>query len=159
LYPNGPLTYNKELNYLVQTSSNIGAIKENGDEIEILSSIRSSKQLEKYEIVNKIIILTKILKIKTNFFNDYPQWEYQKDSNIRNICLKEYQKLFNQKAKVSAIHAGLECGYFDNKVPNIDLISMGPDIFNPHTTEEKISIDSIHRTWKLLLKILMSFNS
>lgn len=158
LYPNGPLTYNKELNYLVQTSSNIGAIKEVGDKIEILSSIRSSKQLEKYELVDKIKILIKILKINTSFFNDYPQWEYHKDSNIRDICLNEYKKLFNQKPKVSAIHAGLECGYFDSKVTNIDLISMGPNIFNPHTTEEKISIDSVYRTWKLLLKILIRFN-
>ncbi|MDW7668951.1 MAG: beta-Ala-His dipeptidase [Bacillota bacterium] len=158
LYPNGPLSYNKDLDYLVQTSANLGAIEEKENKLILLSSIRSSNKLEKYEVVDKIKIVSKILNIKSEFFNDYPQWEYKSESKIRDICLNEYENLYNKKGKVSAIHAGLECGYFDSKIKNIDMISMGPNIYNPHTTEEYISIKSVDRMWKFLLQVLQKYS-
>ena len=76
---------------------------------------------------------------------EYPGWEYKKDSKLREICVETYKEMFGCEPKIEAIHAGLECGLLGAKNPKLDMISIGPEMHDVHTTNEKISISSVER--------------
>lgn len=154
LLPFGVLNKSFAIPGLVQTSMNTGAIEESEDRISILSSIRSSVRSEKFHIMNVIQTMGNVFNINCEFFNEYPEWEYKPDSMLRKIVEEVYEVNFNKKPKMMAMHAGLECGYFSNRLGNIDIISFGPDLHQVHTTNEHVSIQSINNTWLFLVKLL-----
>ena len=84
----------------------------------------------------------------------YPAWEYRTDSPLRDKAVESYTKLFGKPPKIEVIHAGLECGLFSAKIPELDCISFGPDILDIHTVTEKLSVASAERTYALLLDLL-----
>jgi dipeptidase D len=85
---------------------------------------------------------------------DYPAWEYRKDSPLREDCIRIYEEMFGRKPRVEAIHAGLECGILASRIPDLDCVSIGPDILDIHTTEERMSIASVERMWDYILNII-----
>ena len=84
----------------------------------------------------------------------YPGWAYRKDSPLRDKLIEVYEKMYGKQPEIQAVHAGLECGFFLEKIPELDCISLGPDMKNIHTTEESMSISSAGRTWEFLCRIL-----
>jgi dipeptidase D len=85
-------------------------------------------------------------------YAEYPGWEYKPDSPLREKYKKLYQEQTGKEIRVEALHAGLECGIISEKLPGIDAISIGPDLFNVHTVEEKLNIHSAIRVYQLLEK-------
>jgi len=86
----------------------------------------------------------------------YPGWKPNTESAILKLAVQEYQSLYNKEAKVKAIHAGLECGLFLEKYPNLDMISIGPDMTDVHSPDERIKISSVAKFWDYLVRILES---
>ena len=84
----------------------------------------------------------------------YPAWEYKKESHLRDVMVQTYKDLFGKEAKVEAIHAGLECGLFSEKLPGLDCVSIGPQMHDIHTSRERLEIGSTQRTWEFLLAVL-----
>ena len=84
----------------------------------------------------------------------YPAWEYKKESRLRDVMVNTYREMFGKEAKVEAIHAGLECGLFSEKLPGLDAVSIGPQMHDIHTSRERLEISSTERTWKFLLEVL-----
>ncbi len=154
LMPNGILDYSEKIENLVETSMNMGAIEEVNGRLHLLSSIRSSVSTRKEFLKNKIQILGEQYADDVQFLYEYPEWEFRENSELQKVACDAYQTIFGREARVEAVHAGLECGYFYEKEPKLDIISMGPDIMDVHTTEEKISKKSVGRTWGLLKEIL-----
>ncbi|NLW22179.1 MAG: aminoacyl-histidine dipeptidase [Tissierellia bacterium] len=154
LMPHGVINKSMAIPGLVQTSINIGSIEEGEDKISILSSIRSSVASQKYNLVDVITIIANTFGGEAEFFNDYPEWEYKPESRLRELVKEVYEENFNRQAKMTAIHAGLECGYFANKLKDVDIISLGPDTFEVHTTKEHVSIESVKNVWLFLVKLL-----
>jgi dipeptidase D len=101
--------------------------------------------------------LSQVLDIEYNEGNFYPGWEYASQSYIRELCKKTYKETFGDEAEVSAIHAGLECGFLSEKIENLDAISFGPNMYDVHTPDEHLSIGSTQRTYKLLCNILENY--
>ena len=87
---------------------------------------------------------------------EYPAWEYREESHLRDVMVEVYEKMYGKKAEVVTIHAGLECGIFAEKLPGIDCVSIGPDNYDIHTTEERLSIPSFVRVWEYLKEVLRS---
>ena len=85
---------------------------------------------------------------------DYPGWEYKADSELRKVAMEVFQKQYGHEPKVEAIHAGLECGLFAGKIPDLDALSVGPDILYAHTPDEKLSISSTNRVWDFVVDLL-----
>ena len=85
---------------------------------------------------------------------DYPAWEYKADSPLRDLCERVFYRQYGHAPKIEAIHAGLECGLFAGKIPDLDCISIGPDLPEIHTPREKMSIQSVKRVWAFLLEVL-----
>ena len=85
---------------------------------------------------------------------DYPAWEYQAESPMRELMAEVYKDLFQEEPRMQAIHAGLECGIFSGKIEGLDCISFGPNNFDIHTPQERLSISSTEKVWKLILEFL-----
>ena len=91
---------------------------------------------------------------KVTFGDGYPGWKPNPHSEILEIAVESYKRLFGVDAKVKAIHAGLECGLFLDKYPALDMISFGPTIKHPHSPNEKVKISTVETFWKLLVAVL-----
>lgn len=84
----------------------------------------------------------------------YPAWEYQKQSRLRDTMVRAFEELYGRKPVVEAIHAGLECGIFSDRLPGLDAVSFGPQMHDIHTSRERLDIASAARTWDYLVTVL-----
>lgn len=154
LMPNGVINKSMSIPGLVQTSINVGSLEEKEDNISILSSIRSSVGSQKYNVADNIKIIAETYSVGCKFFSDYPEWEYKTESKLRELFSEIYMEIFQKKSTFTAIHAGLECGYLDEKLKDVDIISIGPNVYEVHTINEHVSIESIRNVWVVLVKLL-----
>ncbi|SCJ90302.1 Cytosol non-specific dipeptidase [uncultured Clostridium sp.] len=154
LYPNGVNTRSTEIDGLVESSTNLGVLSTGEDYVEFDSAVRSSVPSLKKEIELRIKTITEILGAEFSSKSDYPGWEYDPNSKMREICQKVYKDMSGKEAKIVAIHAGVECGLFNEKLGNLDMISFGPNLYDVHTPQEHMSITSVKNTWNYLLKVL-----
>lgn len=159
LLPNGVQTMSMDVSGLVESSNNIGVVKTQEDEVTVVCAVRSSVPSLKYYIYDKIYAVSCMVGGSVSYVGDYPAWEYNKDSAVREIFVDEYKKMFLKSPEFEIAHAGLECGIFSKKIENIDAISFGPNLYDVHTTKEKADIMSIDRTWSFLLAVLKKFKN
>ncbi len=151
--PFGVVRMSADMQGVVETSANIGTvcIKE---QISITCSVRSMAASAKDQLCRQIEILAKAFGYDVRIHSAYPGWTYRKDSPLRDAMLRIYEECCGAPPVVCAIHAGLECGLFLEKMPELDCISMGPDIFDIHSTRERLSISSTQRVFACLQKLL-----
>ncbi len=153
----GPIKISEDIPTLPETSMNLGIIKTEGGRVSVAASIRSSKEQGKREALLEAIRIAEELGFETSAHGDYPGWDFKKDSPLRNSVSDAYKRLYGKEAKTVIIHAGLECGLFSGKIENLDCVSMGPTAYDIHTPEERLSIPSAIRVWRLLLEVLKNF--
>lgn len=154
LYPNGVNTMSVNIEDLTESSTNLGIVKTNEDSVEFDSAVRSSVPTLVDEIVTRIKEVTELLGGDFESNAGYPAWQYKKESKIRDICQRVYKEMTGKDAIVYAIHAGVECGLFEEKLGELDMISFGPDIRDAHTPQENLSIPSTENVWNYLLEVL-----
>lgn len=154
LIPNGIHTMSMEIDNLVESSCNLGVIETLEDSILLDISIRSSVKTLKYELINKLKRIAKLMDAEIILEGDYPEWPYRPNSKIREILKKIYIKKYGKEPKITAVHAGLECGLLKKNLGDIDMISLGPNIYDAHTIYERLSISSTERVWEFLLDVL-----
>ncbi|MDO4554436.1 MAG: aminoacyl-histidine dipeptidase [Lachnospiraceae bacterium] len=154
MIPDGVQAMSMELEGLVETSLNLGVMELTEENLMMSSAIRSSVGSAKEFLTEKVKALVEYAGGSVEIVGDYPAWEFQPKSYIRDVFTKCYEKMYGKKPLIQAIHAGLECGLLSNKLPGLDCISLGPDMTGVHTTEETLSISSTKRTWELLCKVL-----
>lgn len=139
---------------LVQTSLNLGIMRTDDTEISFSFSVRSSVGTEKAELVQRIRCLMEALGGSVSCTGEYPAWEYRQESALRDLMVQIYEEQYGEKPLVEALHAGVECGLFADKLQGLDCVSFGPDMDDIHTTKESMNVDSVRRTWKYVLEIL-----
>ena len=154
LLPYGVQTMDTNMEGLVESSSNIGILRTEEDHIFIDNAVRGSVESRKEAICKKIEVLGELCGAKVVGVNDYPGWQYNPDSELLHIFKEAWTEKFGKEPKVVAIHAGLECGLFAKKIPGLDLISLGPDMHDVHTPDERLSISSTIRVWEYLKYVL-----
>lgn len=154
LIPNGINTNSVEIEDLVESSTNLGVVKTNGDIVEYDSAIRSSVASLKDEIVLRSKTIGELLGAEFETTAGYPEWQYDSESKVRVLCQDVYKRMYGKDAKIVAIHAGVECGLFNEKLGKLDMISFGPDLFDVHTPQEHMSISSVKNVWEYLLEVL-----
>lgn len=153
---NGIQTMSMELPGLVESSLNLGVVRTEGDKILLSWAVRSSKKSLKYYISDKLAYMTEFLGGTYWYEGEYPHWSYRSTSPIRELVSNTYQRLFGKEAHIEAIHAGLECGLISEKMPELDIVAIGPDILDIHTPDEHLSAASVARTYRLLCEVLKS---
>lgn len=155
MYPNGVNTVSSDIQGLTESSTNLGVVTTLENSIEYDSTARSSVSSLKDEIVTRSKCITEILGGKLVTESSYPEWPYKTDSKIREVCKDVYERMYEKTPEIVAIHAGVECGLFKEKLGNdVDMISFGPDIIDIHTPNEHISISSVERCYEYLLEVL-----
>ena len=152
--PSGVISMSEDIEGLVETSLNLGVIGCRGGAVELGFSIRSSKNSAKEELVSLVKDKAILHGATASTRGAYPAWEYRKNSPLRDKMCKIYEKMRGRAPKVVTIHAGLECGIFSGKIPELDCVSLGPDNFDIHTTNEHLSISSTARVYEYLLEVL-----
>lgn len=152
--PDGVQRMSPDTNDLVQTSSNLGIVKLSKDIFEVLISIRSSVTSEKEALSAKIKYLIETIGGSYTEEGDYPAWEYKENSPLRDATIKCFKNVYDYEPSVMGIHAGLETGVFYNKIKDLDIVVIGPEVLDIHTPKERMNIPSVERVWKLILEIL-----
>ena len=153
--PHGVIAMSQEIAGLVETSTNLASIRQKGeDTLEIVTSQRSSVESAKQDIADRMGALFSLMGAAVKHSDGYPGWKPDMSSEVLKISERVYQELFQVEADVKAIHAGLECGLFLQKYPDLDMISFGPTIKGAHTPEERIRIDTVEKFWVFLLELL-----
>jgi len=153
LLPNGLLKRNLQNNTAV-TSSNVGILKVEGGKIIVSGMTRSNINSCKGHICTQFTALARMTGSVFTAGNDYPAWEHKNTSPIRDHFVKVYRAQYNKEPNVESVHAGLECAYFAQKFPALDMISLGCDIHGAHSIRENVSVSSALRTYQLLITAL-----
>lgn len=153
-YPNGIQKMCGFMEGLVETSCNLGITKLTPKALVGSASVRSSVGSAKKALADKIAYLTEFLGGDFQIEGEYPSWEYKQDSTLRPLMVEVFREMYHREPEVKVIHAGLECGLFYEKIPGLDCVSLGPNMQDIHTTEEKLSISSVERVWEYLLEVL-----
>ncbi len=154
LIPNGVQTMSPEIEGLVQSSNNIGVLVTEDEQIVFSNAVRSSVKSQKKEICNRIEIISNLNNANLEFIADYPEWEFKENSPIRKLMASVYKDIIGEQIRIEAIHAGLECGFLKQKLGDIDMVSIGPSIYDVHTPKEHLSISSTKRVYEFLCEVL-----
>lgn len=123
-------------------------------ELSVEYSVRSSVESAKNALIAKLKAVVGLAGGRMTVTGDYPGWKYRADSPLREKMVRLYEEMYGKKPEITAIHAGLECGLLGNKIQDLDCVSIGPDMRDIHTTEERLSISSAARVWDYLVKLL-----
>ena len=152
--PNGIQAMSSDIAGLVQTSLNLGILTTEGDTLHASFAVRSSKNDEKTDL------LARLERVAADFggtyasHGHYPAWEYKQDSRLREVMCRVWRETVRTEPTVLAIHAGLECGLFCEKLAGLDAVSIGPDMQDIHTCRERLSVASTERVYRYLCDVL-----
>ena len=152
--PDGVQAMSVDMPGLVQTSLNFGLVKLRDAELWCANTVRSSMTSQKQWILDKICAAAELAGGSTEISGSYPGWSYNPRSAVKEAILNAYRELFGREASVEAVHAGIECGLFADSIPELDCVSIGPDMADVHTPREHLSISSAARTYELLKAVL-----
>lgn len=153
---NGPLTncQDEAVAWLVETSSNVASVQSEENKLVVVSSQRSNVMSNLRNMGNTIKAVFELAGATVVQNEGYPAWKMNPNSELVKISVEEYKKLFHKDPIVLGIHAGLECGLFSEKYPDLDMVSFGPTLRNVHTPDECLHIPTVQMVWDHLLAIL-----
>ena len=154
LLPYGPIAMSNSVKDLVETSSNMAIVHAGADGIEVISSSRSSLEAELDDVSALLSLIAKQSGFDAEHKSRYPGWAFNKDSRLQEVYLTSYRNLFGTDASIIGIHAGLECGLVKEAIPDMDILSIGPNMYDIHTPDERLSVSSAGRVYDLLLEML-----
>lgn len=154
LAPNGVYRRNIIMDGFVVVSSNMGVVRADGKELVIVVSPRSSVASLQEDTKERLALLADTFGFAIDYSGEYPGWDYKEDSGIREVFAESYRGLFGKELRLEALHAGLECGIFSEALPGLDAIAVGPTLYNVHTPDENIPLDSFERFYELLKDVL-----
>ncbi len=139
---------------MVETSSNIASVETKDGEIVIVSSQRSNVMSNLDNMCSTVGACFSLAGAKVVHSDGYPAWKMRSDSDLQRIVKDSYVRLFGKEPVIRGIHAGLECGLFSERYPNLDMVSFGPTLRYVHTPEERLLIPTVEMVWNHLLDIL-----
>lgn len=152
--PNGIIEMSAGIAGLVETSLNLGILATENEEITMLFTLRSNKKSAMQALENKLKTFFGALPCHIEASGHYPPWEFKENSELQNLYKEVFAEKMGYEPEIVAIHAGLECGIFYSAIEGLDCISIGPDLFDVHTVNEKMSISSTEKIFNILIALL-----
>lgn len=152
--PNGIQSMSADIDGLVQTSLNLGILTTDSNALNACFAVRSSKNEEKTALLSTLSAVAEGFGGRCSTHGHYPAWEYCKDSRLRDVMCRVWKTQTGNDPVVLAIHAGLECGLFCEKLPGLDAVSIGPNMQDIHTSRERLSVSSTARVYEYLCAVL-----
>jgi dipeptidase D len=154
LLPNGVESQSQDIKGLVETSLNLGVLTERNDHLDFDFAVRSSVRSKKDMLMDKVRMLGEKYGAEVIVTSSYPEWQYAKESKIRDTFIAIYKEKYGIEPGIEAIHAGLECGILAGRIEGLDMISLGPNLYDVHTPNEHMSIPSVKNVYEFLLEVL-----
>ena len=151
---NGVYRMSADFDNLVETSNNIAKVVLGDGQLSVQCLTRSSVETSKFDLANALRSAFELMGCEVEFSGSYPGWTPNSESEILDVLVGIYEKQNDEKPKVVACHAGLECGILGTNYPHMDMISFGPTIHGAHSPDERASISSSQKFWKFVLEIL-----
>ena len=155
--PHGVEKMSMDIPGLVETSTNLAAVRIEGDVLKVVTSQRSSVVSELHAMAERVEAAFFLGSFDVEHHGEYPGWKPNLDSRILKVSVDSYRKLFKVDPEVKAIHAGLECGLFLEKFPDLDMISFGPTLRNVHAPGEKLELASLDKFVDHLVDVVVNF--
>lgn len=152
--PNGIQEMSADIEGLVETSLNLGILKTEQDKMTLHLALRSNKASALAALEERLIAFASLFDCEYEAFGHYPPWEYREDSEMQALFKEVYREQTGFDPRVEAIHAGLECGVFASKMPELDCIAIGPSLFDVHTVNERLYIPSVEKVYNILCELL-----
>lgn len=153
--PHGVYSMSRDIEGLVETSTNLAAVKMIGDDkVRITTSQRSSVESRKNDMAGQVEAHFQLAGAEVSHSDGYPGWAPNMNSPIMKMSADAYEELFGVRPAIKAIHAGLECGLFLTKHPNLDMVSFGPTMTGVHSPDEKLLIPTVDKFWRHLARVL-----
>ncbi len=152
--PNGLLSMSQKIPNLVKTSTNLAKISKKPQQVVMRMVTRSNTMTELEATRDQIRAIANLADADVEENQPYPGWEPDRDSELLEILSKSFKKMFGSEPEAKTIHAGLEPGIIGEKYPDMDMISLGPEVNNPHSPDEKVDIESVQKLWNYLVKSL-----
>lgn len=152
--PNGVISMSQDISGLVETSLNLGVLHEKENQLHYDFAVRSSVGSRKDMVLDKVKAIGEAFGAKAEITSSYPEWTYAKESNLRDTFIKVYEEKYGVLPKIEAIHAGLECGILSGRIDGLDMISLGPNLFDVHTPDEHMDLKSVRNVYEFLLDAL-----
>ena len=131
-----------------------GIIQESYPDMDMISMVRSSSESRKEAVCSSLESIFSLAGAKVEYSDGYGGWQPNIDSPILKIMQQAYLDLYGKKPEAKVMHAGLECGIIQESYPDMDMISIGPDLQHPHSPDERVSIPSVARTWDFIVTTL-----
>lgn len=135
-----------------QTSINLGVIDTNNEHLSISISIRSSNIEEEIKYINIVENLCNGLDFK--LLDKKPFFTFKEDSSLRDKLVEKYEQLYNKKIELRSVHAGLEGGVFSENIKDLDVCVIAPNLYDIHTINERVEIESVNRVYRWLIEVL-----
>lgn len=153
---NGPMCYcqDEALAWMVETSSNVASVNTDERTAKVTMSQRSNVMSNLDNMTNTVKAAFQLAGAEVSVADRYPAWKMRADSELTRITVETYRRLFGKEPKVIGIHAGLECGLFSERYPDLDMVSMGPTLRGVHSPDERLLIPTVDMVWRHLLEIL-----
>lgn len=152
--PHGVMSVNASLGGPVATSTNLAVCKSAGPRIDILTSQRSIFASSMLDVSEMVASIGRMAGAEAEKLHDYPAWSPDMDSKILKTSRQVYTDLFGEAPRAEVIHAGLECAVFAERMPGLDMISLGPTVEQAHSPSERVLIPTVERMWVLLTALL-----
>lgn len=154
LSPNGIQQMSQEIDGLVETSLNLGILKADSEGLLMHYALRSNKSSALEELCERLAVFADTLGFEHTRGGHYPPWEFKENSALQKLYCDIYEKQNGSAVKVEAIHAGLECAVFADKIPDLDCIAIGPTLFDVHTVNERMYIPSVEKIFNIVTELL-----
>jgi len=155
LLPDGVVSNSHDIEGLVETSLNLGVLHESEDHLNYEFAVRSSVRSKKEMMLDKVQLLGEKYGATAITTSSYPEWSYARESKVRDTFVRVYKEKYGTEPSVAAIHAGLECGILAGRIEGLDMISIGPNLYDVHTPNEHMSISSVKNVYEFLLEALI----
>lgn len=152
--PQGVQEMSRKLKGLVQTSLNMGVLRLNEDRMTAGYSVRSSIRTQKEMLAERLVLLYEAVGGGVSFRGAYPAWEYADVSPLRSKVAKIFEEQYGRAPEIVMTHGGLECGLFQEKMPGLDTVALGPTLVDIHSPKERLNLPSLERTWKLVRAVI-----
>ena len=156
--PDGVIAMSKDMEGLVETSANAGIVKTTENRAEVILSVRSSINSEMQRVLGDVSLISEKYGFTHSTSGMYPPWELKKDSPLQRLYGQCAKEVTGNMPKFCAVHAGLECGVFSSAIPSLDCISVGPNMYDIHSTSERLDINSASRVYEIISEVLKNCN-
>lgn len=152
--PNGVMQMSANIDGLVETSLNLGILNTDVDKITLHYALRSNKMSCLSYLEQRLCSTAEVLDVKFESFGHYPAWEFKENSCLQKLYIETFKQKFSYEPKVVAIHAGLECSVFSDRITGLDCIAIGPWMYDVHTPNERLDVHSARQMYELLVTLL-----